>query len=440
MTNNPMLNTSHNVLKHKRLPQRVAMITVHTSPLAALGGDKTGGMNVYIRDLSRALACMGIAVDIFTRASDAQAPVSHALGAGVRVIHIEAGPRQVIPLSDVSRHLGAFADGMAQFASDEGIGYDLIHSHYWLSGLVAEHLRRRWRGVPFVQMFHTLGHMKNLVAQHEAERASPERLAGECRVVARADRLVAPTPAERTQLIDYYGADPAKIIVLSPGVDLRRFRNMTKEQAKASLDLSPEHSSIVFTGRIEPLKGIDTLLHATAILRRARPTVANQAKVTIIGGDLRTVGRDQEMTRLHELRCRLNLCDMVRFVGAKDQDVLPYYFAAADMVVMPSHYESFGMVALEAMATGTPVIASAVGGLAELVRHGENGLTFPARDPQALAARMDELLADGELRRRLGSQAGIHARQYDWASIAQRMMDEVYAPLMRNRQGSLAIR
>lgn len=433
-----MLNPSHNAPARLHLPQRVAMITVHTGPLAALGGDKTGGMNVYVRDLSRALARMGLRVDIFTRAAEDQPQISYALGDGVRVIHVQAGPRHTIPLGEVSRHLGAFVDGVARFAASEGIGYHLIHSHYWLSGLVGEQLRRRWGGVPLVHMFHTLGHMKNLVAQHEHERAPQERLAGECRVVEMADCLVAPTPAERAQLVNYYGADPAKIVVLPPGVDLRRFRTIEKEEAKASLDLPRTRSDIVFTGRIEPLKGVDTLLHATAILRRARPEVAHQAKVTIIGGDLRSIGRDQEMTRLHELRCSLNLCDMVRFVGAKDQEILPYYFAAADMVVMPSHYESFGMVALEAMATGTPVIASAVGGLADLVRHGENGLTFPARDPQALAARMDELLADGELRRRLGRQAGAHARQYDWTTIAQRMVDEVYAPLMAQRHDDLA--
>ncbi|RIK36241.1 MAG: glycosyltransferase family 1 protein [Chloroflexi bacterium] len=414
--------------------QRLALLSVHTSPLAPLGGDKTGGMNVYVREFSRELARQEVQVDIFTRATDANQPlVDQSIGAGVRVIHVMAGPPRAISVDEIANHLPEFADGVLQFAAAEKLSYDLIYSHYWLSGLVAEQLRRRWMGVPIVHMFHTLGHMKNKVAQTERERASQERLNGEQRVMQIADRLIAPTEAERSQLIELYGADPQKIAVIPPGVDLSRFRRMGKEQARSSVDLPAERTHIVFTGRIEPLKGIDTLLRATALLRQRRPEVAANAKVTIIGGDPAAVERDTELARLYDLRCSLNLCDLVGFVGAKDQDLLPYYFAAADMVVMPSHYESFGMVALEAMASGTPVVASEVGGLAHLVHHGKTGLTFPAQDPEALAARIDELLADANLRRHLGLQASAHARQYRWPAIVRRLVEEVFCPLVERR-------
>lgn len=413
--------------------QRVALLSVHTSPLARLGGDKTGGMNVYVREFSRELARQGVQVDIFTRATaDSQPWLDYTIGEGVRVIHVAAGPRRSISVDEIANHLAEFTEGVLHFAAAEKLAYDLIHSHYWLSGLVAEQLRSVWVGVPIVHMFHTLGHMKNKVAQSDPERAPQERLDGEQRVVQVADRLIAPTEAERGQLIDLYGADPRKITVIPPGVDLGRFRVMGKEQARSVLNLPTECDHILFTGRIEPLKGIDTLLRATALLRQRRPDIAANTKVTIIGGDPAAAVRDTELTRLYDLRCSLDLCGIVRFIGAKDQDELPYYFAAADMVVMPSHYESFGMVALEAMATGTPVVAAEVGGLAYLVHHGKTGLTFPAQDPDALAARMADLLTDADLRHRLGFQASTYARRYRWPVIVCRMVEEVYLPLLRN--------
>jgi D-inositol-3-phosphate glycosyltransferase len=419
---------------YQPLLRRIAVLSVHTSPLARLGGDKTGGMNVYVRDFSCELARQGVQVDIFTRATSGDAPlIDDQLGAGVRVINITAGPRHALPLAEVGAHLAEFADAVYHFASVEGAAYDLIHSHYWLSGLVAEQLRQRWGSLPIVHMFHTLGYQKNKVAQSEQERAPIERMEGERRVVQIADRLIAATQSEHTHLIEDYGADRQKIAVVPPGVDLTRFRTIDKNNARTSVDLADGRAHVIFTGRIEPLKGIDTLLRATALLRQRRPDMVEKTNVTIIGGDLAMIGRDPELTRLYDLRCMLKLCDVVRFVGAKDQTILPYYFAAADIVVMPSHYESFGLVALEAMATGTPVIASAVGGLTHLVQDGETGLVVPPRDPEALAKRMDELLSDTDMRSRLSRQASTHARQYEWSTIVRRMVGEVYQPLLEQR-------
>jgi len=224
-------------------------------------------------------------------------------------------------------------------------------------------------------------------------------------------------------LIELYGANPDKIAVIPPGVDLARFQPIAKAVAKAQVGIPCGNRNILFAGRIEPLKGIDTLLQAMSILQQRHPQAVSESCVAIIGGDPWADTLDAEMARLQELRTTLGIHDLVTFLGAKDQDILPNYYAAAEMVVMPSHYESFGMVALEAMEMGTPVIASEVGGLAHLVQHGVTGFHVPSRDPEALAAAMLELLTNDELRERLGRQARAYAQQYDWSNIVQRMLN-----------------
>ncbi len=412
--------------------RRVAMLSVHACPLALMGGKKTGGMNVYVRDFARALGDAGIQVDVYTRSQDdCQPMVKRELGPGGRVIHIAAGPERPIPLADIPQHLDEFAANVIAFAAAEGTTYDLIHSHYWLSGLVAEKLRAAWGPLPIVHMFHTLGHLKNQIAFDESERAPQERIDGETHVVQHvADRIIAATPAEEEQLVELYGAQRAKISVIPPGVDLARFYPIDKETAKRRVGVPYGTQTILFAGRIEPLKGIDTLLRAMSILQERHPQAVENSCVAIIGGDPWADDLDGEMARLKSLRSELGIHDLVTFLGAKDQDVLPYYYAAAEMVVMPSHYESFGMVALEAMAMGTPVIASEVGGLAHLIRHGENGFHVPSRDPEALAASILRLLEDHALRAQLGEQARADAQAYDWHVVAGRMQ-HVYCQLLR---------
>jgi len=414
--------------------RRVAMLSVHTCPLALLGGKKTGGMNVYVRDFGRELGCYGIEVDVFTRSQDdCQPRIKHELGPGGRVIHIPAGPEKPIPVAEVGNYLDEFAEGVLAFAEAEGIHYDLIHSHYWLSGLVAEQLQRAWPHAPIVHMFHTLGHMKNLIAQAPSERSPQDRLDGEAHVIRIADRIIAATPAEEQQLLDYYAADPGKIRVIPPGVDLGRFHPVEKKAAKTKVGIPCGDANILFVGRIEPLKGVDTLLRAMSILQERHPEAIRNTCLAIVGGDPWRDDLDTEMARLQQLRTDLGIHDLVTFLGAKDQDILPYYYAAAEVVVMPSHYESFGMVALEAMAMGTPVIASEVGGLAHLIQPGVTGFHVPSRDPEALAARLLVLLTDKELRQKLGQQARSYAKQYSWEAITARMVDvyqEVTAPRM----------
>lgn len=403
---------------------RVAMLSVHTCPLATLGGKETGGMNVYVRDLSRELGRRGIAVDCFTRSQNPAARrVSTDVGPNVRVIHLPAGPEAPYDKNLVVNHLPQFVSGVQALAGAEGVHYDLVHSHYWLSGLAARDLRRAW-AAPIVQMFHTLGHMKNSVASSPGERETDERIRGEAEVMQAADRLVAATPLERDQMVSLYGAAAAKIAIIPCGVYLELFHPIPADEAKRMLGLPAGQRIILFVGRIEPLKGIDTLLRAIARVVPEVPCWKEDLDLIIIGG-APGAGIDQvhaELDRLQQLRASLGIEDLVTFQGAKNQDTLAYYYCAADMVVMPSHYESFGMVALEAMACGTPVIASRVGGLPYNVQDGQTGYLVPHGDAEALAGRIRMLYCEHELRERLGRQAARWAQAYGWPVIADQIV------------------
>lgn len=415
--------------------KRVAILSVHTCPLAMLGGKKTGGMNVYVRDFTRELARRGVYVDVFTRSQDDCVPmVVHELGPRGRVIHIPAGPECPLPVPQVARYIDQFADGVIDFAAREGIAYDVIHSHYWLSGLVAGRLRQAWGdAIPIVQMFHTLGHMKNAIALTDADRAPQSRIDGECQVIHEvADVVIAATPAEEQQLRQLYATPAHKIAIVPPGVDADRFAAIDRATAQARIGLAPEKRNILLVGRIEPLKGIDTLLKAVALVEECCSDALENVVVTIIGGDPWADDLDAEMARLQALRESLGVEHLVTFVGSKDQMFLPNYYAASEMVIMPSHYESFGMVALEAMAMGVPVIASEVGGLAHLVRDGETGYHVPSRDPRALAERIFTLLRENEVRERFGRQAAAVARQYTWPNIVDEVQ-AIYDSLVEDR-------
>jgi len=408
----------------------IAMLSYHTCPLATLGGKDTGGMNVYVRELTRQLGEMQVHVDVFTRSQDEHVPhVLHDLGYCNRVVHVPAGPEFPLPRQELAGYLPQFVSGIEAFASQKGIRYDLIHSHYWLSGLAAKELAQRWQ-VPIVQMFHTLELMKQRVARTPNEAEGDYRLRGEREVLRIADRIIAATPAELAQLQWLYNADTRKVTVIPPGVDLRHFYPIPPDEAKEFIGVPPCDQMLLFVGRIEPLKGIDTLIEAISILRQRGVYVC----LSVIGGEPEA-GQESasaEMTRLKALSESYGLTDMVAFLGKRSQDTLPYYYSAAEAVVVPSQYESFGMVALEAMACGTPVVASQVGGLAFLVQDGETGFTVPMDDPVALADRLHNLCADPELRRRMGERAANFAKEYAWEKIAKKMVG-VYDSLIRER-------
>lgn len=405
--------------------KRIACISVHTSPLATLGGKDTGGMNVFVRETAREFARRGIAVDVFTRsANPAALRVDPRIAPNARVIHVPAGPEGPMPKGEIRQILPEFTRWVCEFGRDEGgEGYDIIHAHYWLSGLVAEELSHCW-GTPFVQTFHTLAELKNQIAQRPEDLESQERTDGECHICSVAGRITAATSVEWDQLVHVYGAGSSLIRIVPPGVDTSRFHPIEKSYARQVIGVPRGRKVILFAGRIEPLKGIDTLLRAIAMLRDRHPEWSPASlSVPIIGGDPSEAGirANEEMARLHALRDELGLKELITFLGAQDQDALHFYYASADCLVMPSHYESFGMVALEAMACGAPVIASDVGGLTQLVRHGETGLRVPPRDPEALADAIEYLLSDEPRRRRMGHSASCLAEEYDWARIVDKL-------------------
>jgi len=410
---------------------RIAMLSYHTCPLATLGGKDTGGMNVYVRDLTRELGRMGIHVDVFTRSQDEHVPhVVHELGFGNRVVHVPAGPETPKAKSEIANFIPEFAEWIKQFAAEKGITYDVIHSHYWMSGLAAEILSDAWGGTPIVHMFHTLGEMKNRVARAESERAGEDRLKGERRVLRRADRIVVATLAEKTQLRFLYRANDRKMVTIPPGVDNCHFYPIPADEAKQFIGLKPEDRMVLFVGRIEPLKGVDTLIHAMSRLHLNG--LHRPVHLAIIGGEPDALPEDMtdEMARLQTLCDDLCVGGMVIFLGKRGQDTLPYYYSAAEVLVMPSLYESFGMVALEAMACGTPVIASEVGGLGYLVQDGQTGYTIPDSDPEALCDKLSLLLGDSHLRETMGREASQYALNYAWERVAAQVI-EVYEGLLQ---------
>jgi D-inositol-3-phosphate glycosyltransferase len=402
---------------------RVAVLSVHTCPLAALGGKETGGMNVYVREVARELGRAGHQVDVFTRSQDRGIPEVVPLGPGARVVHVVAGPAGPIPRPAVAAHLPAFVAGVEAFRRREGVRYALLHSHYWLSGLAALELAPRW-GVPFVQMFHTLGAIKNAVARGSGDTEPEERLCAEARIAARADRIVASNLVERADLAWHLRADPARVSVIPCGVDLELFRPRDGFAARARLGLDAQHV-LLFVGRLTPIKGLDTLLRALAALK-TDGLAAARLRLLVVGG---TKGDSGDGARLRRLAQDLGVGAWLDLRGPQPQDVLPDYYAAADLCVMPSRYESFGMVALEAMACGVPVIASRVGGLAHTVQDKATGLLVPEGDAGALAAAVRDLLLDGARRRTLGAQAAEWSRRFAWSGVA-RGVAELYRELV----------
>jgi D-inositol-3-phosphate glycosyltransferase len=403
---------------------RIAIISYHTCPLATLGGKDTGGMNVYVRDLTRQLGKLGIQVDVFTRSQDEHVPhVLHDLGYGNRIVHVPAGPEIPLPKLDLVTYLPEFVRGIKEFADSKLLHYDLIHSHYWMSGMAAKEIKADW-GVPMVHMFHTLGVMKQRVARSSEELEGDYRLNGEQEVINISDRIVAATPAELAQLQWLYKVANQKITVIPPGVDVSRFYPIPVDEAKEFIGIPPCERMLLFVGRIEPLKGLDVLIEAICLMKQAGRLIDKPFCLAIIGGtpEDSDVAQNEEMERLRALREHFGLQDLITFLGKRSQDTLPYYYSAAEVVVVPSQYESFGMVALEAMACGTPVVASQVGGLAFLIQNGINGFTVPVDDPRSLATCIENILDDDELCQKIGKQAFITAQNYSWERIANRII------------------
>jgi D-inositol-3-phosphate glycosyltransferase len=395
---------------------RLAVLSVHTCPLAALGGKETGGMNVYVRELSRELGRMGMEVDVYTRSQNPGIPRVVALGERARVIHLAAGPETPLPRERLIDHLDEFVEGVEEWRIARG-DYDLIYAHYWLSGLVGLALRERW-GVPVLQMFHTLGRLKNSVARAPGEVEPRRRIEGEAELARAVDRIVAANVVEREHLVRHYGAEAGRIAVVPCGVDTALFRPGDAAEARRRLGLDGR-PLVLFVGRLAPIKGLDTLCDALAALHGS----GVPAELLVVGGDT------DESPLSHEVELRqriqaLGLAPHVRFLGPQPQEALREYYVAADVTVLPSYYESFGMVALEAMACGSVVVGSRVGGLTTTVRDGVTGYLVPEGDAAALAERLGDLIGDPDGRERLGREGARWAAQHRWPCVAEAICRE----------------
>ena len=397
---------------------RIAIISYHTSPLASLGGAETGGLNVYVRELASELAERGHTVDVFTRRTDADSPATLPIseaGSGsslARLVQITAGPPQYEQKDLLPGYVDDFVDGVANFVAEEGVSYDIIHSHYWLSGMASEKLKARW-GVPHIAMFHTLGEVKT--RSRVSEREPEPRIAAETAISRNADRIVVASKDEQQLLVRYYGADAERISIVPCGVNLGLFQPIDKDEARKQLGLRQDDKILLFVGRIEPLKGVDILLGAAAQVESE-----SDCYVLIVGGDEST--REGEMEHLRDLASQLGIAERVSFMGAVDHERLPLFYNAADVCVVPSFYESFGLVALEAMACGTPVVASRVGGLSVAIRDSETGYLIPWRCPEPFAERLELLLGNEELRRQFGLAAREEVERFRWSNVAEAVL------------------
>ena len=420
-------------------PRRVAMLSVHTSPLHQPGTGDAGGMNVYIVELSKRLAEQGIEVEVFTRATSSELPPTVELAPGVLVRHVTAGPFEGLVKEDLPAQLCAFTHGVLRAEAGFRPGYyDLVHSHYWLSGQVGWLAAERW-GVPLVHTMHTMAKVKNAALAFGDTPEPPARVIGETQVVEAADRLIANTSDEAQELAAHYGARPDQLSVVHPGVNLEVFRPATatpvgnvgdavshslprcgttagQAEIRARLGLPQDATVLLFAGRIQPLKAPDVLLRAVAVMLSQDPSLRDRLVVPVVGGPSGSgLARPES---LHKLAAQLGICDVVRFHPPVGQAELADWYRAATALVMPSHSESFGLVALEAQACGTPVVAAAVGGLPVAVSDGETGFLVDGHDPRDWARVLRRFVDDPALSVRMGAAAARHAACFGWASAA----------------------
>ncbi|MGC4192282.1 MAG: glycosyltransferase [Thermomicrobiales bacterium] len=397
--------------------RRAAMISLHTSPIARIGQRDAGGMNVYVRSLALQLARQGIAIDIFTRRIDPHTPEVVTVIPGVNVIHITAGPPEDLPKNDLVPWIHDFASEAALYSLRAQVRYDIIHGHYWLSGLAAEQLKRYWH-VPSLLMFHTTAHMKNAVAA-SADRETALRLETERALVHEADGLVAGNPDERADLAAMLGsATSDTICMIPPGVDLTRFHPGNTLAERAALGLDPHEQLVLAVGRVDPIKGFDTLLEAFRHLVRQN----GRARLLLAGGAIDDMGNPVgPMTTYARITVDLGIRDRVRFVGSIPHEELVHWYRAVDVVAVPSRYESFGLVAIEAMASGAAVVATNVGGLRFSVEDEVSGLLVPHSQPVPLADALTRVLSDDTLRERLGRSGVTAAQRFSWETVGLRI-------------------
>lgn len=406
---------------------RVAVLSLHTSPLDQPGTGDSGGMNVYIREVALRLAAQGVEVDVFTRCRGRDEPEIREIAPGTKMITVKAGPCAPLPKSELPRYLPEFLGGVLGRAKADGARYDLVHTHYWLSGWVGRSAKEIWR-VPLVASFHTLGKVKNYSLARGEPPEPPARLSGEEQVIAEADRILAPTPSEAAQLVGLYRADPSAIRIVPPGVDHTVFFPRARAEARARLHLTDMRLAL-YVGRLQAHKGPDVAVRSFAEAVARDP---DRCLVLAIVGGPSGSAHGEEVAHLLDLAAALGVGDRVMLFPPQPQPRLADFYAAADVVLVPSRSESFGLVALEAQACGTPVVAAAVGGLRFVVDDGRTGYLVEGHDPFDHADRLLQIVGDPVLAARLGGEAARQALRFTWDATAAELLC-VYRELLDSR-------
>jgi D-inositol-3-phosphate glycosyltransferase len=391
--------------------ERVAYLSMHTSPLVQPGTGDAGGMNVYVDQLSRTMATRGVGVDVFTRREDHNDPETVDVIPGYRVIHVDAGPPHPVPVSSLPRYVRTFAKAVENRLRPDPP--QILHSHYWLSGWAGLLVKRALR-IPLANSFHTLGRVKDDNRRPDEPPESLLRIAAEHEVIEGSDCVMASTPAEAAELLEHYGADPNRLCTSPPGVDHRVFRPGSQRSARLRLGLGPG-PVVLFVGRVQPLKGVDVLLEAFARIENLHP----EATLMVVGGPSGSRGQQE----LVALRRRAGVLHRVKFYGPLPHGLLADFYRAADVVVIPSRAESFGLVAAEAQACGTPVVAAKVGGLVYVVDDGVTGILVDGWSPVDYADVIDRLLSDDGLRKKMGEAAVVWAKRFSWDATVRRYLE-----------------
>lgn len=392
-------------------PLRIAMLSIHSSPVGPLGTRNTGGMSVYVRETARWMAHAGHDVDLFTYIPGRPEPIE--LYPRVRLLHLNSTETEAIPKERLFGHLPAAARKLEVYAQEQGLTYDVIHSHYWLSGVVGAMVQKRWRA-PHITMFHTLGRMKNRTTPGEAEPVL--RIENERKLVHTTDAIVAPSAGEKFNLIDGYGAAPEKVRLIPCGVDHDRFKPGDRRSARERLHIDPAAQVVLFVGRFAPVKGLDALLGAAAALTER----FKRLQLVVVGGD----GPQAETTwALMDRARQLGVDSHLTLAGRVDHDELHYYYNAADLLIQPSTYESFGLVTLESLACGTPVAATAVGGAADIIEEGINGTLIRQSTGEAVARGIERVLIQLQHRRLSAPQIRESIAEFSWDRIAALVLD-----------------
>ncbi len=425
-----------------------ALVSMHTDPLDTLGGDVTGGMNVYIRELARALPRQGVHVDVFTRAADADAPPAEDIAPGARLIRIPAGPKKPLDKFSQAVFTEEFAAGIREFAEAQGGRYDLFATHYWLSALAGERLAKAW-SVPMAHRFHTIAAQKNRALPTGDGREPDARVLAETGIAKKSDALFASSPAEAELLSEKLGAPDSRIHVIPCGVDPERFAPLPRDAARAALGLREDDHVLLNVGRIEPIKGLDRLVCALALMKSKRPDL--RLLVIHVGGAIRgsaqasngsglspedfsSPAQREEVRRIMKLAAEAGVADNFRFMGARPQSELSSFYSAADVLAISSRYESFGLVALEAAACALPSVGFDVGGLSGSVETGGSGFLVPDGDLEGFAEAALQVLGDPDLRARLGWRARERAKTFAWSAIASKEIN-VWKKLLERQTG-----